>query len=295
MTSAQAAAQVRRLPPERVTVGLWLRSWAEWFPGERVDSTAVHDAYMLEPFIREHGERPLQAVTRLDAQAWALGHRSQVRYLRRVWRLALLAGLVDVNVWEIVELPRAQGRPVVVPSLEQLDAIIARAGARGGWWAEFADLIETAAFTGARLGGMASLGRSAVDLGARRVILLEKGSKRRRVALTPRSEAALRRQLERRYGPLVFVSEQGRALHRNRVGECWREVRGDFAGTFHSLKHFAATWLLSLGVDERDIAVQLGHTDAAGRPYVRLVQRVYGHPDNDDALARVEQAARSDA
>ena len=49
-------------------------------------------------------------------------------------------------------------------------------------------------------------------------------------------------------------------------------------------------WLAAQGVEERDIAVQLGHTDAMGRPYTRLVQRVYVHPSHDAALERIEEA-----
>lgn len=298
MTPRQAARRVRELQAEMVTVELWLRCWTEYFPGERAEATVVHDAYMLAPFLELHGHRLLGDVTRLEAQAWSVAHPSQLRYLRRVWGKAVVVGLVERNVWESVQLPRRTGGSRPVPSIEQLDAAIAAARAREGWWLEFADLVEATAFTGARLGGMASLRRSAVDLGARRMVLTEKGEKTRTVVLAPRSEAALRsaslrvatRLRER--DPLLFMSRARRPLHRNMVGEAWRAVRGDFDGPFHSLKHFAGTWLASMGVDERDIAIQLGHVDSQGRPYTHLVRRVYVHPDHDSALMRVEEATR---
>lgn len=294
MTPAQAARRVRTLKAEEVTVELWLRSWRQFFPGELAPSTVEHDDYMLLPFQRALADRLLRDVTRLDAQAWAVEHRSQVRYLRRVWEKARMLALVDDNVWAAVELPPAARRGSTVPSLEQLDRILGRARRRGGWWLQFENMIEVAAFTGARLGGLASLRRSAVDLDARRVVVTEKGAKTRTIVLAPRAAAALARQLERARpvgpDPLVFVSPQGRPLHRNRVGEAWRMVRGNFDGSFHSLKHFAGTWLASLGVEERDIAIQLGHVDAQGRPYVRLLHRVYVHPDHEDARARIDAA-----
>lgn len=291
MTPAQAARQVRRMDPEAVTVELWLRCWSEWFPGERIEATVVHDEYMLAPFLRAHGGRPLRSLTRLEAQSWAVAHPSQVRYLRRVWGKALTVGVVAENVWDRVELGPRRRRDTSPPSLERLDAILAGSRARGGWWVEFADLCEVAAFTGARLGGLVSLRRDAVDLSARRLTLVEKGAKTRVVVLTPRALEALERAVPRRYpGPLVFLSALRRTLDRDSVGAAWRRVRGEFPGSFHSLKHFAATWLLTQGLSKDDVAIQLGHTDAAGRPYTRLVERVYGHPDHAEALARVEAA-----
>jgi integrase len=72
------------------------------------------------------------------------------------------------------------------------------------------------------------------------------------------------------------------------IGIAWRKIRGEFDGPFHSLKHFAATWLAEQGVDREDIAIQLGHTDSEGRPYTSLLKTVYVHPDPCEALARIE-------
>lgn len=291
MNAQQAARQVRKLPPENVTVGLWLTSWRVFFPSERKPETAEHDDYMVGPFIERHGRKLLSAVTPLMAQQWAVAHPSQLKYLRQAWDKAVLMRMVPFNVWKCVELPRRTKETRGVPTLEQLDAALARCRARGGWHLEFADMVEVAAFTGARLGGMVTLKPSQVDLDAKRVILHEKGGKSRRVVLTPRSADALARALtrsERRLNGLVFSSTTGRPLTRWAVGENWRDIRGDFEGPFHSLKHFAGTWLASLGVDERDIAIQLGHFDSQGRPYTALVRRVYVHPDHEKALARIE-------
>lgn len=291
MDPGRAAREVRKLPAENVTVGLWLASWRVFFPSERNAETAEHDDYMLNPFIARHGRKLLSAITPLMAQQWAVKHPGQVRYLRLAWDKAFLMQMVPFNVWKCVELPRRTEPTRGVPTLEQLDGALARCLERGGWYVEFADLVEAAAFTGARLGGMVTLKRSQVDLEARRVILHEKGGKSRTVVLTPRSEDALCRGLtrsRRRLNGLVFSSQQGQPLVRYNVGKAWRAIRGDFDGPFHSLKHFAGTWLASLGVDERDIAVQLGHFDSQGRPYTALVRRVYVHPDHEQALARIE-------
>jgi integrase len=294
----RAADRVSRLPPGDVTVGLWLVAWPVFFPVERTEETERHDESMLGPFIAMHGPKLLSAVTPLMAQQWAVRYPAQVKYLRRVWEKAVAMNLVPYNVWKVVELPPRSKAPRSVPSIEQLDRMLARARERGEagrtwetrWWVEFADLVEVTAFTGARQGGIISLRRSAVDLRARRVILKEKGQKTRRVVLAGRSLDAMRSALGRhRMRKLVFESRLRRPLTRATVGLAWREIRGDFDGPFHSLKHFAGTWLAAQGVDERDIAIQLGHTDSEGRPYVHLVRRVYVHPDHDEALDRIER------
>lgn len=51
---------------------------------------------------------------------------------------------------------------------------------------------------------------------------------------------------------------------------------------FHELRHTCATMLVEAGVDDRDVAAQLGHTDGGD-----LVRRVYGHPSRDASLGRV--------
>lgn len=281
-----AAARVRDMPAGDVTVGLWLAAVWEIFPGDRKPETAEHDAYMLRAFAQAHGSKPVRAVTAMHAQHWALKHPSQVRYLRRAWKKAVLMGVAQVNVWRMVEMPKRKPAGPGVPSLAELDGILERCR---GWWPEFADVVEFAAFTGARSGGVASLTRSQVDLGARRVVLLEKGGKARTVVVAGRSRDALERALPRHDGELVFLSRTGRRHDRWTLGEAWRAVRGDFTGGFHALKHFAGTWMAAQGVDERDIAIQLGHTDAHGRPYTDLVRRVYVHPGHDEALERIEQ------
>lgn len=292
MTPREAANRVRKLPPENVTVGLWLASWRVFFPSERKAETAVHDDYMMGPFVERHGRKLLSAITPLMAQQWAVKHPSQVRYLRRAWEKAVLMQIVPFNVWKVVELPRRSEPTRGVPTLEQLDRAVWRCRERGGWFEEFADMLEVVAFTGARTGGIVSLERSAVDLRARRVILHEKGNKSRRVVLAGRSLDAMARSVARAeprvLSKLVFLTQQGRPITRYTTGHYWRQVRGDFDGPFHSLKHFAGTWLASQGVDERDIAIQLGHYDSQGRPYTGLVRRVYVHPDHEQALARIE-------
>jgi integrase len=291
------------MAPGDVSVDLWLSSYLGLFPSERSEKAEREHLSMVRAFRTAHGDVKVRDVTPLLAQAWAMENPGQVRHLSRAWRKAVLMGVAPVNVWRLVEMPARTGERRRPPSETELAAIIAACEARvssrlgEAWWLSFRDMILVAAYSGAREGGLIALRRSAVDLRAGRMMLTEKGGKTRTVVLCGPGRPAMERQLRVRLvclpAPqrhLVFVSQRWKPLTGAVVQKAWREVRGDFPHGFHSLRHYAATWLRAQGVDERDVAIQLGHTDAEGRPLVQLQDRVYVHPDPEEALRRIERA-----
>jgi integrase len=278
------------------TVEDWLLAYSHLFPDERADSTREQSAAMCRPLRVKHGGMMLAEFTPLQAQEWALEHPAQVKYLRRPWAKAVLMGLAPVNVWKLVEVPRAKPSERRPPTLAELNRIVSSANRRGGWWCEFANLILVAAYTGARRGGVARLCWREVDIEGKRITLTEKGERARTVYLPTRAEMALRRQ--KAWPPRDALPEPDRRVFRERTGrpmrpaqitEAWAAARGDFPGPFHSLRHFAATWMAGRGVSEEDIAVQLGHTDRNGNPHTRST-RGYTHRDSEAALDRIRDA-----
>ena len=298
---AQAAIDADRvqvIKPSLVRVDEWLSAWRVLFPGEASPETMEHDRYMVAPFVRAHGEKRVCEVSALLAQAWTIEKPGHVKFLKRPWAKAVLMGIAPVNVWRLVEVPKSKNERRRPPTSFEFAGIVSACHAKGDWWVKtFANLVVVAAYTGLRERGVASLRRSAVDLDAWRVIVMEKGSKTRTIALVGPAREAMRKAMAQVRGyededPLVFLSQHGRPLSNDTIGTSWREVRGDFPHGFHSLRHYAATWLAKQGVDPLDIAIQLGHTDARGRPYPGLLERVYDHhvPDQEGALARLELA-----
>lgn len=308
--------------PRLITVEVWLRGCAYrmMFPDERGPKAKRTEADMVRQFCDAFSARRVWDITALEAQAWALEHPSHVRFLRRAWRKARLMGAAEVNVWEMVELPRRVKEKVRAPSPGELAEIVGVCerlaverrpwrvqGVRPAesWWYSFRDLIEVAAYSGAREGGLIGLRREDVDLEAGRLTVTEKGEKTREVVLCGPSRAAMERQVARRPMMLparlmkpehrVFLSSREGDLSAKVVQSAWGQVRGEFPHGFHSLKHFCATWLIAQGADELDVAVQLGHLDAAGLPYRALVDRVYNNPDavavQAAALERIERLA----
>jgi integrase len=301
---------LRRLKPEQIKVDTWLGGYRGLMPDERTDRTKNQQYHQLLPFRRAYAERLLRSITAIEAQAWALKHPDHVGYLRSAWDAAVRLEVAPINVWKLVVLPRRTGARVRPPTDEELMRIVFEARERN--WMGLANMIGVAAYTGAREGGLLSLYRNNVDLQARRMTVTEKGNKTRTIALAGAGLEAMLEQheLRERHGwqqkggklgrggqggaRLVFVNSEAPAdAHRHRplgdrtLQERWATIRGDFPHGFHSLKHYAATWLAAQGISDLDVAVQLGHVDSEGRPYPELVQRVYNHHDNGAALERI--------
>lgn len=302
------ARSMRRMKPEDIRVETWLGGYHYLFPDRRSDRTAYDEMLKLGPFRREYAKRKMSSITAIEAQEWTLKYPSQVKYLKAAWKMAVQMQVAPLNVWLFVVKPERTKEKVRPPTAVELQAILdacaaVNAQSKGDWWTQFACMIEVAAFSGAREGGLVGLRRSHVDLARRRMVVTEKGEKTRELVLTGRAHAAMQRQfsLRERVG---WRPEQPRRLSMpvwtNRtlsgpitaqmVQVAWRRVRGDFPHGFHALKHYCATWMRAQGVDKLDVATQLGHTDAQGRPYHALVEDVYDHPDPDAALARVAEA-----
>lgn len=325
------ARVLARTRPSEVTVEVWLTAYQWLLPSQASERTLEHRAQMVRQFRLEHGALRMVDVTALHAQAWALEHRSQVRFLRDAWKRAVLLLSTPerplMNIWRVVELPARTKERRRAPTSSELNSILgACARWRDPWAPHFTDLVTVAAYTGAREGGLIGLRRGDVDLERGLVRLVEKGDRERQAVVPVAARGAFERALAwrapvcdcliggargayclqcGRVRPLVVREERaavdGRVfVFRGRRGAplsgwvvqtAWKRVRGEFPHGFHSLRHYAATWLASQGVDPLDIAVQLGHTTLEGKPYVRLVERTYDHHfDTAAALERIAGA-----
>lgn len=179
-------------------------------------------------------------------------------------------------------------RPVC-PTLAQVRAM-ARLAAPG-----FADFLTVGAFTGLRL--EVELAKVHVDHfdPDTDMLWVPKGklARPRIVPVVADGREALRRAILRSEGGLVFRSPTGAAWTRSSVSRAYIPVRDTVGapGSFHSLRHFYATFLLNRGAPDLDVAVALGHFDKVGRPNADLVHSTYGHPSHVDALERLSKVA----
>lgn len=166
---------------------------------------------------------------------------------------------------------------------------------------ETRDLILTAAYTGLR--GMVELARVEAehfDPDTDTLFVPEgkaapNGKRRpRMVPVVSHGRAALRRTIARctEYNWIFRQPRNRNAWHANALGQNYNPLRDATGtpGTFHSLRHFYASYLLDHGVAELDVAVALGHFDREGRPNSELVRETYGHANHLKAIARIGAA-----
>jgi integrase/recombinase XerD len=136
-------------------------------------------------------------------------------------------------------------------------------------------LVELLYGAGLRVSELAGLQKSSVDLDARLVRCVGKGSKERMVPIGRQAVQALRRYLARgrpyldsRHRPELFLNAKGGGLTRAGVFLILRRLAGK-AGLEperihpHLLRHSFATHLLEGGADLRSVQEMLGHADLA--------------------------------
>lgn len=286
--------------PFTITVDHWAAKWQLIFPGNRNPETERQVRVMIAPFVRAYARRRMTDITPLMAQSWAVSHPGQVRYLRLMFSKAVRAGILGRNVWEGVELPTggADNPPAARRSPEAWEVAALVGAARPRFGDRTADMLLFTAYTGLRLMEVADVQASDVRSDGRR--LLVRGKRRagetdpreRTVAVFPAAREAFLR-----HAPdvgLVWRSPAGRRWTRPAVARVVRAAAED-AGlerlTFHSLRHFHASWLLDQGASDLDVALQLGHGRKDGTVDPTLVRRTYGHPDVESGLQRLERMA----
>ena len=280
--------------PSAMTVEEWGARWLLVFPGRRNPESEAHYTSMLRPFLRAHARRRVADISQLEAQSWAVAHPSQVRYLRMMFGKAVRAGIVERNVWEAVE-SQVRRRPRRAPSAQELEVLVATARER--YDDRLADMMVFTAYTGLRLSEVADVQTGDMHQDGRR---LRVRGKRRAGEAGPRERTvavfSAAREAFFAHAPdvgLVWHALDGERWTRFTVAEAMRMICAAALVedvTFHSLRHFHASWLLDQGASDLDVALQLGHVKADGTVDPSLVRRRYGHPDVEAGLQRLEAA-----
>lgn len=267
-----------------MTVREFADKWLDLGAG-RSDKTCWHNWERVQPFVRAHGDTDLRDVEPLDCQAWAVRHPGQVRYLKLMFADAKRLGLCAHEPFAGTRTVPKPKRDPTPPSEPELARIAAEASPL------VREAIVLAAYTGLRSFELSAVERRDVlEIPSLRIVVREgKGGRRGdQVAVFGPAQDVVRDLVVRRdVGPLL-LGNAGQRWTRWTLGKEWRAVRGDFRGTWHTLRAFHATWLLDRGASPLDVAVQMRHFDSDGRPNSDLVTKLYGRPDPSVALERLE-------
>jgi integrase len=302
----RARALLRSSARVGVTVRDWWRTWTTdplWRrPSE---STNIHYRERTEKFVAEHGALPMRSIGDQHVAAWIAGGRNlgTVPKLRTMWNDAATAAagrLVDRNPWDGLRLPRRPKRDWTPPGLDRIMALIEFADELTP--PSFAAYLDFACHMGTRPGENDALRWTKVDYQAETVLVDEQWNVKERAFTDPKhhltrtialTEPARDRLLTLpREIEFVFTTINGTHYTPSSRSHHWNRVRaaaglGDmelYVATRHYFGWYA--WNV-LELDDRDIALHLGHRDGG-----KLVRTTYGHADEQLAAERVRQAYR---
>jgi integrase len=308
---ADAATSIR----QAVTIRAWAQTWQAEYPRPEA-TTRAHHKNALKSFLAEFGDRPLDQLTKAEANRVAHQRPHVARTASAMFNDAIryLEGHDTPNPFAML-VENGKGRqdidPLTLAEVNRLGEIAVREyGALFGMC--FRAMILFAAWTGCRPGELAGMRWTDLDFdnGLLRVdrqhgpdgLKLPKMGKRREIILpTPAADAV--RGMPVRDIEWLFTTPRGKQFRKGSWNHYWRPVRAVFEGEqtsthwlprrleakpddhldFYELRHFCGSLLADRGATARDIAEQLGNTE-------QVCQRVYIHSYRDRARDRIRAA-----
>lgn len=318
--------QGRPATDSSVTLGDWLDTWqattlaaSDRRPGTQNTYRCVLRLYVVPAIgsvrLRDLRAHHVEALLASMSDKAGSTRRLAVQALRQALDTAVRDGLVGVNVCEQVQRPRQT--PVNEARWYRPDEVRRLLNEAEG--ERFSPLLVTVAYLGLRIGEALALRWQDVDMdagtltvsgtlsrdGSRTLSRSEPKSSRshRTLPMPEPVRAALAEQRRRQAAERLLCGESWRgtdAVFGTRLGG-WTEPRtasrwySDVArraaveGSWHTLRHSAATTLLTAGVPMRVVSDILGHAD------VRTTLAIYGHVGSEhleEAVSRMEKALR---
>lgn len=282
--------KVRNLAPSTVGnsrhyVACFLDWWWRTHPGHRLEQVRARD---LHDFLVAEAERGLAPAT----------VAAEVNGLRAFFRWLVAEEVLPTDPSATLRSPRSNRRRVDVYSPTEVEAILTHTATltdlRGR---QRHAIIATLRYTGARAGEISELRRDRVDLDARRLEVVGKGSQPRILAVpTPLAEvletfsSEVRPQLPDT--PFLFVNTHPFVPDPHKrcsVSNLQRECRLGAAGAGipgrhypHRWRHTFATELIRAGVGVAQVQRQLGHANIVST-------MIYTHLDMNDVRDSLDQ------
>lgn len=196
----------------------------------------------------------------------------KVAGLRRYFQWLRRSGAITLDPAVSLRAPGGTGRLPKVLSSADIDVLLDAASADDEpEWRRLRDdaVLELLYGSGIRVSELCGLDVDSLDLAGSAVSVWGKGSKQRRVPLSPPASAALSSWLRIRVevvdesaGAALFANERGKRLTPRDVRRIV-DRRSPVPTHPHALRHSFATHLLDGGADLRAVQELLGHSDVA--------------------------------
>ena len=249
----------------------------------------------LRSFIR-HRPQPLSSITRQDIQSYfRFCHARNISARSNARRLAALRafflflqqqGFLSDNPLTDIDTPKiGQSLPKVLSEAE-VNALLKRPTKPTPLALRNHAMLHLLYGSGLRVSELVNLPMTSCNLSTGHLRILGKGDKERVVPFAARTGQVIQEYLHQvrplllkgKPSSLLFCSNRGKAMTRNRFWQIIREVALQ-AGISkeispHVLRHSFATHLLAGGADLRSVQMMLGHTDIT-------TTQIYTHVDGD--------------
>jgi integrase len=286
----------------QVSFGQYARSWRT-AQVHRPTTVAQVDAHLRNHVLPHFGDRAIASIRPSEVQAWVKGRSdvlapATVEVVYRIFSAILGDAVTDRvivrNPATGVKLPRKPATPIVPPTVDQVEAVLAAMPDR------YRAIVTLAAGTGVRQGECFGLTVDRVDF-LRRSITVDRqlvlagsgppefgppktAASVRSIPLPDVVGTALATHLEAwplGSDGLIFTNANDAPIRRNRFNELWRPAtkRAGVEGLrFHDLRHFYASLLTAHGESVKVVQARLGHASASE------TLDTYAHlwPDNEE-------------
>lgn len=272
----------------RTSFSEWAEDWLRSNPAKR-ERTLYRDQQVLDVVLAQWASKPLATITTEDCRrlvAGWLSHGYSASTIRRMAAVvkAILNSAVDADLigrspWRTVKLPVPLSNPKVPLSPAEVVALASEVGQEAGL------VVLTAALCGLRFGECAGLRIQDIDkdrrtlsvrqsigeVGGRLMVSPPKSKAGERNLLMPVALSTLltahvqQRLLTSDPKDWLFVNARGGPLRyqnfRNRIFAPACQRLNLNSVTFHDLRKFNATLMVTGGVDVKTAQVRLGHSD----------------------------------
>jgi integrase len=308
--AAAAEQEARRLLAEGARAGVTVREWWQTWTTDPLwarpsPSTMIHYREATQKFVERYGDLAMRAVGDLVVAEWLRGgsNAGAAKRLATMWNDAasIAAGrLVDTNPWLGLKLPRKPRKDRTPPGIAAIARMVELADELTP--PSFAAYLDFACHEGTRPGENDALRWTKIDFQAETVLIDEQWNVKQRAFTLPKhgqvrkpgltDPAATRLLSLPRESEFVFPTLTGEHYTPSTRSYHWNRVRcaaglGNvdlYACTRHYFGWYA--WNV-LRLDDRDIALHLGHQDGG-----KLVRTTYGHADEELARRRIVEAYR---
>jgi integrase len=299
--------------PEAMTIRRYAEDrWLELKHGPHTrrpsPTTYELNASLLKPFLETYGDRELGAISRVEALDWSRKHPHNAKVISALFNDAVDDQLVVGNPFAKRRQAQSRGRRDINPLTEdEVERLAAIAGSEFGVYGKVcAGWILFLAWVGCRPGEAFKATWEDLDFerGEVTITRVKPPHNTDTVVFPERAQQAVLAMPVQRHGRL-FSTSRGRQLHPGNYRYFWDPVREDFmAGLsprrraeivgdrpnfdLYELRHLCASVMADRGLNEFDIAHQLGNSP-------QVCRETYIHAYRDRTNDRVRLALNREA